>query len=579
MNITGNLKRLLLILVLLFPSYAFAAEMGMMRLGLIDGDVQIYTSDAGDWAPASINTPVKEEDRLWVPQRGKAEVQVRGNAVIRLAGNTSFDVVSLDDAAAQFYQEKGHSYLNNGRGGLNQIQVDTPLSSVSLDDNAIIMVDVSDDGATEVSVLKGYVYAESRNGKTRVSAGNSIHIGEDLYAEISPIGKSDDWEKWNRERDRKIYGAAESSRYLPDELDPYASDFDDYGRWSYTPDYGYVWRPIVTVSVGWSPYRIGRWVWIGGDYVWISYEPWGWAPYHYGRWAFVSGIGWCWIPPLRGEVYWGPGFVGWVYTPAYVSWVPLAPGDIYYGYGQFGPSSINIINVNIQQIIIKRDFRNIKARNAIIIISRDSFISGKKREFRTTTNPFVTERISAGPPHEIKPERATRMPVIRQIAPSSVPPGKIRQMRVEEIKRDRTFIREKPGSVFRKDETGTEPMPLREMKEPKKVIQREFNPAPSPPPRKKVIEEEKRPQKKEAPVRPETMERERKQKGTRGRQFVPAQPGQKPGVPQIIEQEKTKKEVIEEKKTKEKIKKKPEEKEGEEKETPAGEEKRPGRRF
>ncbi len=65
--------------------------------------------------------------------------------------------------------------------------------------------------------------------------------------------------------------------------------------------------------------------------------------------AYSYSATFAWIPPVRGAVYWGPGFVGWVYTPSYVSWVPLAPGDIYYGYGYYGPNSVNIINMRLLQ--------------------------------------------------------------------------------------------------------------------------------------------------------------------------------------------------------------------------------------
>ena len=146
-------------------------------------------------------------------------------------------------------------------------------------------------------------------------------------------------------------------------------------------EYGRVWTPRVVVSVGWAPYRVGRWIWRGGDYVWVSYEPWGWAPYHYGRWAFVASVGWCWVPPVRGAVYWGPGFVGWVQTPTYVSWVPLAPGEIYYGHGYYGPHSVNITNVNITNIqVTKVVYKNIHVHNAVTVIHHDTFVTGKHVE-------------------------------------------------------------------------------------------------------------------------------------------------------------------------------------------------------
>jgi hypothetical protein len=150
-------------------------------------------------------------------------------------------------------------------------------------------------------VLKGTIYAESPAGATTVTAGNTLTIGEN-GAQLSPIGPPDEWEQWNMDRDREVSAWTESSRYLPNELDEYASDFNEYGRWEYDPEYGYVWFPTV-VSRDWTPYSYGNWVWIRGNYVWIDYDPWGWAPSHYGRWIFSGSRGWCWVPPAAGSAY------------------------------------------------------------------------------------------------------------------------------------------------------------------------------------------------------------------------------------------------------------------------------------
>ena len=194
-------------------------------------------------------------------------------------------------------------------------QVDTPQSSVECSDNSLVMIDVAEDGATEVTVLTGEASAETSNGKAFVVAGTTLHLRSDLSAEVSPLAPPDEWEDWNRERDRQIAAGNRSLRYIPDELEDYAYQLDDYGKWVYVTDYGYCWRPL-TVSVDWSPYSTGRWCWVRGQYVWISYEPWGWVPHHYGRWAYVANFGWCWVPPHRGATYWAPGYVGWVDTPA-----------------------------------------------------------------------------------------------------------------------------------------------------------------------------------------------------------------------------------------------------------------------
>ena len=282
---------------------------------------------------------------------------------------------------------EGHLYINNLRGGIRTVQIDTPFSSIRTDDNSIMMLDVSEDNVVEVSVLKGSASAESRTGATRVTAGNTLTIRGENNAELAPIGEPDEWERWNRERDSRVAAWGESARYLPDELHEYASDFDGNGRWNYTPDYGYVWNPTV-VDAAWAPYSDGSWVWIRGSNVWIDYHPWGWAPSHYGRWAFIPSFGWSWIPPPFGAAYWGPGYVGWVFTPTYVAWVPLAPGEMYYGYGYYGPQSVNLTTVNINTLVINRTYVNARARNSVTVVQRDSFGTGRRVPVKIRDNPF-----------------------------------------------------------------------------------------------------------------------------------------------------------------------------------------------
>jgi hypothetical protein len=324
--------------------------------------------------------------------------------------------------------------------------VDTPHASAGIFDNSIVMVDANLNGITDVSVIRGYALVETERGKTRVPAVNALHLTDGFGAEIAPIDPPDAWESWNRARDRRLADAAESLRYIPDELDDYAYDLDDHGRWHYLQEYGYVWAPRVSLSTGWSPYRQGRWVWSRGHYVWIPYEPWGWAPYHYGRWTYTARIGWCWVPPSRGAAWWGPGYVGWVHTPTSVAWVPLAPGEVYYGYGSYGPLSVNISNVTVPRTVV-RDYRNVRVRNAVTVIHRDTFIAGKKNRVAVRHNPFTAGDGSVGPPR-FKPERETRRPVIKAIPAQRRPPERVKRVKVEDIRREQRLVPSEKGSVF-----------------------------------------------------------------------------------------------------------------------------------
>ena len=451
---------ILAFLLLSFPAYSSGSTLGSLRIRLIEGDVQVKPEDTGEWVPASINMPLTEGDQLWVPEGGRTELHLRDGTFLRLDENSALEILTIEKDSFQFYLTEGRSYANfRGLKG-TLLQIDTPDSSIRVYDRSNFRIETRQDGYTDISVYVGVVYAENRDGETSVDEGNTLSLGEGTYAELSPLGPPDEWERWNRDRDRRLAEQRPPSRYLPDELQAYSSDFEENGRWVQVRDYGYVWTPTVHVSVGWAPYRVGRWVWIGGDYVWVSYEPWGWAPYHYGRWAFISAIGWCWVPPVRGAVYWGPGFVGWVRTPTYVSWVPLAPGEIYYGHGHYGPHSVNITQVNIRQINVQKIvYKNIHVHNSVTVVHHDTFVKGKHVEVKVRENPFLKERVSLGRP-DIKPEKATRMPVIKEIPQRKRPPEPIREIKVKELKEKRPLVRKKETSVL-KPESPPRKMPVK----------------------------------------------------------------------------------------------------------------------
>jgi len=451
----------LTVLLILTATYSYASSLEDLRVTLIEGDLQIKTGESGDWMPASINMPLREDDMLWTPEKSRTELQLRNGTSIRLDENTSFQILRLDDGSSQFYLTGGKAYVYFKGRAKDVIQVDTDLSSTRGYESSIFRIDVNSYGDTEVSVLRGYVYTENNNGQTKVQEDQSLYMKQDNDAELGPIGSPDEWEKWNKDRNRTLYEVKYNSQFVPEELSEYSPDLDRNGRWTFVLEYGNVWVPTVGISEGWAPYREGRWTLIGGDYVWVSYEPWGWAPYHYGRWSYAASLGWFWVPPRRGEVYWGPGYVGWVHTPTYVAWVPLAPGEVYYGRGYYGPHSVNITNVNIQQTTIIQ--KNVYINNAVTVQHNDTFRKGRRVDFRVKENPFLNRRAKFGMP-DMKRDKSMFMPVFKKIPERERPPERLDRIRVREIRNERPLVREHNGSVFRPD-AQQRPMQFREIKE------------------------------------------------------------------------------------------------------------------
>ena len=438
--------------MLLTPLCAFPAPLGWMRISFVAGDVQVKTPEADDWGAAAVNGPLKEGDQIWVPQDGRVELQLNSGSYVRLDDNSALQILSLDKDSSQFYLSGGRVYVYDNAPRGNMIQVDTPDASVRAFDKSVFRIDMSDQ-YTDVAVYKGYVETENQVGQTRVKAGEMVSLAQNTNGEVAPLDQPDEWEKWNKQRNDLIFGRKDSSsRYLPPELRAYSYDFDTGGRWVSVPDYGRCWTPTAFVGPDWAPYRLGRWAWIGGDYVWIPQEPWGWAPYHYGRWTFVPGTGWCWVPPLAGDAYWGPGFVGWVRTDEYVAWVPLAPGEIYYGHGFFGRHSVNITTINITQLQVTHVFRNIHVNNGVVVVSRSTFATGAPRIVRVERNIvrerlFTRNNISIGAP-AIRPSREGHFMSTRTIPPTRHPPQHIRNLQVAPLKLSRPLVRNPDESVL-----------------------------------------------------------------------------------------------------------------------------------
>ena len=464
------LKAVMIVIVLLLtPVYAISSDLGYMRISLIEGDVQINTPEAGEWGYASINGPLQEGDQVWVPQGGRAELQLNAGTYIRLDQNTALQILSMDKDSSQFYLSQGNVYVYYKARGRGMIQVDTPDASTRAFDGAIFRIDMSYE-YTDVGVYKGYAETENRVGRQRIHAGEMLSLGRDTNGEVSPMGPPDEWERWNKARNDRIFAMrGVSSRYLPAELSEYSYDFDSSGRWVQVPDYGYVWTPTIVIGLNWSPYREGRWIWRGGDYVWVAYEPWGWAPYHYGRWSFVARVGWCWVPPVRGEVYWGPGYVGWVRTPDYVGWVPLSPGETYYGRGHYGRHSVNITNININQVNVTNIYKNVYVNNGVTIVNRNTFATSSPKIANVKQNIirqiFEKKNISVGTP-AIQPTKSSYFVSAKQIPKANLPPQQIQNLKIKELKLSRPLMKAPEKSVLNPG-IKSSPLPVKTVSTPK----------------------------------------------------------------------------------------------------------------
>ena len=329
---------------------------GVAHISLMNGEVSMQRGDSGDWVATSINSPLVPGDVIATGDHARTEIQLDHANMLRLAARSQVKIANLTQSQIQVQISQGYANYSIFKGNEAQVEIDTPNVAVHPTQPGIYRVQVNSDEQTDVIVRDGEVEVTTPQGSTTVTSGQVITIRgtDDPEYRVSDAPDRDDWDLWNRDRDRTIQnaeGPRRTNAYYTG-----VSQLDTYGRWVTIDGYGSVWQPYG--PPGWTPYSDGRWVWEPYyGWTWVSYEPWGWAPYHYGRWFSDAGY-WYWWP---GPIYpayrplWAPAYVFFLGFGHHVSfgfgfgsigWLPVGPCDPFFPWYGRGFNQINIVNIN-----------------------------------------------------------------------------------------------------------------------------------------------------------------------------------------------------------------------------------------
>jgi len=390
------------------------------RLGYMQGSVSFQPAGESDWVPAVANRPMTTGDKLWADQNARVEVAL-GSAVIRLAGNTGFSFLNLDDRTTQIQLTSGSLSMRVRRLNRDDVfEVDTPNLAFSVFQSGRYRVEASEDGNyTVVSVREGEGESTGNGQSYTLHAGQraTFRGTESLNAEVVDIGGPDEFDTWASSRDRR-YEGSRSAQYLSQDVVGY-EDLDDYGDWREDSNYGHVWFPT-RVSVGWAPYREGHWDWISPwGWTWVDDASWGYAPFHYGRWVTV-GSRWGWVAgPINIAPVYAPALVVFLGTGGIgfggnVGWFPLGPREVYVpsyhvsrGYMTRVNSSNTMVNnttitnvynttiVNRSTNITNVNYLNKNVAGAVTVVPQRTFVNAQPVAAEAVT--VNAREIASGP--------------------------------------------------------------------------------------------------------------------------------------------------------------------------------------
>ena len=287
-----------------------------VRLGNVDGRVQISQDNQLLADPALVNTPLFEGSQITAMDEGRAELQFEDGSVARLSPHSALLLKALNGqgSSAQVEVELlgGLAYFEL-IGAAGHMRIRFGDSVVTASGSTVLRVNL-DNQPGQLAVFSGNAHLE-RDGKLSIDlqGGESITLDGanpsryNLTESIEP----DSWDTWNADRDQDLASEtashSEAESALPNHGSQAWNDLDASGNWYNVPGEGLVWAPYEASNAGWDPYGNGYWMWTPRySYIWISGDPWGYMPFQCGNWNFYDDFGWGWMPGGCNR-WWGGG--------------------------------------------------------------------------------------------------------------------------------------------------------------------------------------------------------------------------------------------------------------------------------
>ena len=322
------------------PEDDYDVKARVVRISFLTGEVTLKRNDAEEWDEARLNSPMVEGDILKTGSNAQAEIQFDSKNFVRLSANSEFQLVTLREEGIALSLSQGTASLRLAQfdSEKESFELDAPGSTIAAEQTGLYRLDVATGNHVRITIRDG--------GRARIYSANSGFVlrdgrsaqlnyeAEDAEWEFLVASARDSWDEWVERREQQL---AQTFRYDSPYYDNQiwgAEDLDNYGTWNYANDYGWIWRPHVTVInnySNWAPYRHGQWIWLPPyGWTWVGHEPWGWAPYHYGRWVYHNNY-WAWCPRSyyhRHRSWWRPALVAFVsvnhsFGPQ-IYWYPLS---------------------------------------------------------------------------------------------------------------------------------------------------------------------------------------------------------------------------------------------------------------
>ncbi len=355
------------------------------RISYIEGNAAYESAGNVDWDEVTLNLPLQLGDRVFLHPDSRLEVELGEANFLRMGAETDVVFSQLSDDWTSLALHQGDLILRVNHS--DRFRVSTPFARVEVKKKGLYRIRVDTDGTTQIFVRKGQAEVEDQNGKHKVKSDEQWSIGDSQFdpQNIRYEYHEDDFDLWSDRRDASFV-RSHSISHVGGVYYPGIYDLDLYGNWvDYSP-YGQVWVPHV--SIGWAPFRLGRWGYLSFGWTWVSHEPWGWLPYHYGHWIYHRPHHrWAWVP---GRFHnWSPALVNFYSGTGYIGWVPR----------RYSNSPNRIIN----NTLVIHNWNRRDPSTGLTVVRQEHFGRGRRHIDHVVTPPRgIVSTFRQGLPRELE---------------------------------------------------------------------------------------------------------------------------------------------------------------------------------
>ena len=212
----------------------------VVRVSLINGEVNIKRNGESDWERVRLNFPLVEGDTVFTERESRLEIQVDARNFVRLEANSTLRIVTLRDEGVALSLVEGTASVRLAKfdRGHEYFEVDAPKVTIALEKSGLYRIDVPREGRIRLTARDGgraRIYSETsgfalRDGRTAELIADGSNEGD---WELLTAAANDPWDDWVDERERYLAHRQRDDNKYYDNYIWGAEELDEYGNWAY----------------------------------------------------------------------------------------------------------------------------------------------------------------------------------------------------------------------------------------------------------------------------------------------------------------------------------------------------------